>query len=260
MEEISLNFKNKSTSKDETHKVSSAEDILLKLKGNQENLSKEREDWTKIQINSFIEEKSEIRQIGYIDWIRSSLPELPVAKRTRYKQSYSLSDYEIGVLTDCSFVIKGQGLFTYFEKIVESCGDAKSSANWLLNNILSKLKELNLTIHNFFIPPEWIGELIKIINDKTISSSTAKIVFEKMIEEKLRPNEIVAKYNLIVKIDTSQIEKTIDDILAADVKMVEEYKAGKLSLLGHFMGKIMKSLKGADAKTINEILKKKLGA
>ncbi len=205
-----------------------------------------------------------VGQSGYIEWCIARMPELPKAKRERYKIIYGLSDYEVGVLTDTDaggkFKIGNRNLYEFFEEVVGFCGDAKSSVNWILNNLLSELKKKNLTIHTSHIKAEWVGELINLINDKTINTSIAKIVFEKMSEECLSPSEIIQKHNLIVKIDTNEIEKIIDNVLVSNQKMVDEYKSGKVSVLGHFMGQIMKQLKGADAKSINQLLRTKLEA
>ncbi len=199
---------------------------------------------------------------GFMDRMVNELSELPVAKRARYKETYGLSDYDIGVLTDIGSNVKiGEiRLFDYFEKVVEFCGDAKLSANWVMGSVSAKLKELNISIHHFKVSPEWIGELINDINCGIISNNLAKQVFEKVCEDNIAPSEAIYKYDMIVKIDNSDMEKLIDDMLIKDAKLVEEYKAGKKSIFGHFVGGVMKLTKGkANPKLVTELLKSKIG-
>jgi aspartyl-tRNA(Asn)/glutamyl-tRNA(Gln) amidotransferase subunit B len=128
-----------------------------------------------------------------------------------------------------------------------------------MTDVLKTVNEKNISISDFPIIPENLGQLINLINEKVISVKIAKEVFQEMVETKKAPDEIVKEKNLVQISDTTEIESAIDKILTANASQVKEYLSGKEKVLGFFVGQIMKETKGkANPQILNKLLKKKL--
>jgi aspartyl-tRNA(Asn)/glutamyl-tRNA(Gln) amidotransferase subunit B len=175
------------------------------------------------------------------DWIKESkdtLCELPDEKIKRFMS---------------------QQLAEYYEETVKCINEPKAVSNWIMGDILREIKNDNIDITECPVRPNMLAEMIKLINDSTISSKIAKTVFEEMYNTKKMPGEIVKEKGLVQVTDTSAIEKMVDDVIAANPNQYEQYKAGKDKLFGFFVGQVMKLSKGkANPKIVNEILKAKL--
>lgn len=185
--------------------------------------------------------------------IESQLPELPQVRKQRFMDEYKLPEYDAGVLTS------SKQIADYFESVLEVTDDYKSASNWVMGDISKVVNETKISITDFSVSPENIGKLITLINNKTISSKIAKDVFEELLKENKDPQKIVEEKNLVQITDTSQLEETIDKILSANEKQVEEFRNGKEKILGFLVGQIMKETKGkANPQLVNEILLKKL--
>jgi aspartyl-tRNA(Asn)/glutamyl-tRNA(Gln) amidotransferase subunit B len=189
---------------------------------------------------------------AWIEDIRRSLPELPDDKRKRFISQYGLSPYDAGVLT------AEQARADFFEKAAAG-RDPKLVANWTTNALLARLAEAGKDIAQSPLPPEAIAELVRLIEDGTISSKIAKEVFEHMWAGEGAASAIVEKRGLVQLTDTSAIEKAIDEIMAANPDKVAAV-AGKPQALGWFVGQVMKATAGkANPAAVNDILKAKLG-
>jgi len=185
--------------------------------------------------------------------IRSQLPELPRARRLRFVNDYGLSDYDAEVLA----LTKESA--DYFETAAKTSGDAKTASNWVQGELLGALNGAGKTVEESPVEAERLGELIKLIADGTLSGKLAKGVFAKMFESGKTAAEIVEAEGLKQISDTGELEKIIDGILAANEKQVATYRSGKTSVLGFFVGQVMKATRGqANPKTVNELLAKKL--
>jgi aspartyl-tRNA(Asn)/glutamyl-tRNA(Gln) amidotransferase subunit B len=185
--------------------------------------------------------------------IASIMPELPEMKKERFISQYSLPKYDAEILTST------RALSDYYEKVAQSSNDYKSVSNWIMTDVLKTVNEKNISISDFPIIPENLGQLINLINEKVISVKIAKEVFQEMVETKKAPDEIVKEKNLVQISDTTEIESAIDKILTANASQVKEYLSGKEKVLGFFVGQIMKETKGkANPQILNELLKKKL--
>jgi aspartyl-tRNA(Asn)/glutamyl-tRNA(Gln) amidotransferase subunit B len=185
--------------------------------------------------------------------IASIMPELPEMKKERFISQYSLPKYDAEILTST------RALSDYYEKVAQSSNDYKSVSNWIMTDVLKTVNEKNISISDFPIKPENLGQLINLINEKVISVKIAKEVFQEMVETKKAPDEIVKEKNLVQISDTTEIESAIDKILTANASQVKEYLSGKEKVLGFFVGQIMKETKGkANPQILNELLKKKL--
>ncbi|HSB97416.1 MAG TPA: Asp-tRNA(Asn)/Glu-tRNA(Gln) amidotransferase subunit GatB [Spongiibacteraceae bacterium] len=206
-----------------------------------------------------------------IERIRAALPELPNAKKQRFIATYGLSDYDASVLTS------ERALADYFEVVAKESGEPKLAANWVMGERASKLNVISGTMNATEqssdtvaiqgkvndIAPDQLAKLICRITDGTISSKTAKQVFEAMWNGEGDADTIIEKQGLKQVSDTGAIEQIVAGIVDANPEQVEQYRAAdeakRKKLLGFFVGQIMKASKGqANPGVVNEILLKKL--
>ena len=192
-----------------------------------------------------------------IEAIRANMPELPDAKRDRFIKEFSLTEYDANVL------VAEKEVADFYEQIVSHSkgqGAAKLIANWLIVEVFGAMNRDGKTIHNLPFEPQHLASLVDLIINDTISGKIAKDVFSKMWETGKAPAQLVDELGLRQVSDTSVIEKTVDDVLAANAIQVEQYRAGKQQVFGFLVGQVMKALQGkANPGVANEILKKKLG-
>lgn len=190
------------------------------------------------------------------DWIndfKKILPELPEEKRKRFTSEHGLPEYDAGVLT------ASKNVAAYFEKCLSIVQNPKAVSNWIMGDVLRVLKEKDLEINQFKAGPELLAEMIKMIENGTISGKIAKTVFEEMAETGKDPKSIVEKKGLLQISDDKVIEEMVDSVLTAHPGEVETYQGGKESLMGFFVGQVMKAAKGkANPALVNRILKEKL--
>ncbi|GAB7564306.1 Asp-tRNA(Asn)/Glu-tRNA(Gln) amidotransferase subunit GatB [Methylobacillus methanolivorans] len=189
-----------------------------------------------------------------IDAIRVTLPELPTAMKARFERDYGLSAYDATALT------ASRGVADYFTATLAAFGgEAKLVANWVMGSVSAKLNEADQSIAASPVSPELLSGLLKRIADNTISSKIAKEVFEAMWAGEGSADEIIANKGLKQVTDTGAIEAIVDEVLAANPAMVEEFKAGKEKAFNALVGQTMKASKGkANPAQVNDILKRKL--
>ena len=189
----------------------------------------------------------------WIEEVRATLPELPEVKRGRFVEELGMSVYDAGVLAS------DRALADYFDACVAFGSDAKSCANWIMGEILRKLKETDTEITDVPITPELLTGLLARIADNTISGKIAKTVFEKMWQKGQTADQIIDSEGLKQVTDTGAIEGLVDDVIAANPDQVAEYLGGKDKLIGFFVGKVMQASQGkANPGMVNQLLKKKL--
>jgi len=190
---------------------------------------------------------------AFIDECRSSLPELPDAKRKRY-EGLGITPYNAGVLTADIEIAR------WFDSLLESGAEPKAAANWTASELFGALNRMGLTIDRSPVSPAQAGELLALVADGTLSSTLAKQVFEIMLETGEGANAIVEKQGLRQTSDAGAIDSAVDQVLAANADKVAEYRAGKQQLFGFFVGQVMKAMAGkANPKVVNERLREKLG-
>lgn len=189
----------------------------------------------------------------WIELLKAELPELPEARRQRFMRDYELN-------ADESFTLTGErALADYFEATIKASGNNRAAANWILSELLRELRNSETEITDCKIKAEDLGAMIRLIDDKTISGKIAKDVFADMFATGKAPADIVKEKGLVQITDTSAIEKVVDEVIAANPKETESYRAGKTALMGFFVGQVMKASGGkANPKAVNEILKAKL--
>jgi aspartyl-tRNA(Asn)/glutamyl-tRNA(Gln) amidotransferase subunit B len=185
--------------------------------------------------------------------LRAHLPELPEMRRQRLMRENDLSADEAFTLTN------QRELADYFETAAKAAKNPRAAANWLLSELLRELKNAEIDITACKIKAEDLGGLIRLIDDQTISGKMAKEVFVEMFETGRAPGEIVKEKGLAQITDTAAIEKIVNEVIAANPKQLENYRAGKTALMGFFVGQVIKASGGkANPQTVNDILKKKL--
>lgn len=188
-----------------------------------------------------------------IETVRVTLPELPAAKKQRFMDEFALSNYDAELLT------QSRDIADYFEATAKGCGDAKMAANWVIGEVSKALADNELEINASPVSNAALVELLKRIQDNTVSNKIARDVFAAMWAGEGSADEVIDKKGLKQITDTSAIETMIDEIIANNPKQVEEYRSGKDKLFGFFVGQAMKASKGkANPATLNDILKKKL--
>ncbi len=190
----------------------------------------------------------------WIDEIRSTLPELPDAKRERFISGYGIPEYDADLLTEEK--VRAE----WFEDAVKAGGKPKIVANWIITNIFKRLKEEDKEINETLLKPKHLVSLLSLIDAGSTSSTMAKtIILDEIFKSGKMPEDIVKEKGLVQISDAGEIEKAIDEILAKSQKEVERYKSGDEKLIGFFVGQIMKATKGkANPQMVNELLKKKL--
>jgi aspartyl-tRNA(Asn)/glutamyl-tRNA(Gln) amidotransferase subunit B len=192
-----------------------------------------------------------------IEELRRNMPELPDARRARFVEQYSLSDYDAGVLSSDAAIA------AYFETATGTSGNAKLAANWTMGELSARLNNEDLSIAKSPVSAEQLGGLITRIADNSISGKMAKEVFEGIWAGEGDADHIIEARGLKQVSDSGALEQLVVDVLAANQAMVEDYintdEAKRKKKLGGFMGQIMKASKGqANPQQVNQILAQKL--
>ena len=190
----------------------------------------------------------------FIEAARAQLPELPHIKRARFVSDYGLSDYDAGLLTAT------RESAAYFEECVRAAGGhAKLCANWIIGDLGGALNKHNLELAQSPITPGALAGLVVRIADATISSKIAKEVFEAMWAGEGNADSIIEARGLRQISNSAELEKILDDIIAAHPEQLAQYRAGKDKLFAFFVGQAMKATKGkANPVELNNLLQAKL--
>ena len=195
------------------------------------------------------------------DWVarvRAEMPELPAAMAQRFTDEYGLSGADASVLT------ASREQATYFQDCVQAAGSAlaKPCANWVMGELAARLNRTETAIADAPVRPAQLAGLVQRIQDGTISNNTGKKVFEALWNgEGADADAIIAAKGLKQVSDAGAIEKMIDDVLAANQKSVDEFRAGKEKAFNALVGQVMKASRGqANPAQVNELLRRKLGA
>ena len=197
-----------------------------------------------------------------IERIRKNLPELPSATRARYTQEFGLSEYDAARLTESTNISHW-----YDTAVSGNTKRAKPIANWMISELFAhpenwdEKNEKSGTVDGMrIITPSDLADLVDMLAENTINGKQAKEIFIKMLDgESGTPREIADKFGMKQMTDTGAIETIVDEVIAANPAQVEQYKSGKVGLLGFFVGNVMKKTGGtANPAVVNEILRNKL--
>lgn len=195
-----------------------------------------------------------VLSIEEIERIKASVPELPLARKARFSHEYQLSDYDSEILTS------ERGLSDYYEEAVKAYGgEAKSVANWMINELLRLMREKNLSAGELRITPIALAQIIHMVDEGKVNAATGKLLVSKVDMTGQSPAEIVSAEGLGAVSDDSALLALIDAVIAESPKEVESFRAGKESLLGWLLGQVMRRTGGkADPKRTRELMLERL--
>jgi aspartyl-tRNA(Asn)/glutamyl-tRNA(Gln) amidotransferase subunit B len=186
--------------------------------------------------------------------LEGELPELPGAKRERFMREYRLPEYDAGVLT------ASRAAADYFEALVKASGaEPKACANWQMGELAAALNREDRNIGASPVSPQMLAGIVKRVSDGTISGKGGKQVFEAMWKQGGGADEIIERGGLRQMSDAGAIERIVDEVLAANPRQVEDFRAGKEKAFNSLVGQVMKATRGkANPAQVNETLRKKL--
>ncbi|HEY5581096.1 MAG TPA: Asp-tRNA(Asn)/Glu-tRNA(Gln) amidotransferase subunit GatB [Rhodoferax sp.] len=211
------------------------------------------------------------------DWVqrvRAQMTELPRVMAQRFVTDFGLSDYDATALT------QSRAIAAYFEATTQACGQAKLAGNWIMGEVSRRLNQEGCVIENAPVKPDALGWLISRILDGTISNSSAKVAFDSLWNGSIvaaanlsapsptldvtgtageRVDKVIEALGLKQMNDAGALEKIVDEVLAANPKNIEQYRAGNAKALNALVGQIMKGSQGkANPQQVNDLLRKKL--
>ena len=192
---------------------------------------------------------------AFIERIRGELPELPDARQERYASTLGLS------VADAVAISSDIDRADYFDACLAAGADAKQSANWMMGELSAYLNKHNVSISQSPIAPALLAQLIARIDDGTLSSKTAKTLFDALwgAEPAGNVDELIETLNLAQLSDDGALTKIVDDLIAANPKQFDELRSGKEKMLGFFVGQVMKATQGkANPQQVNQIIRNKL--
>jgi aspartyl-tRNA(Asn)/glutamyl-tRNA(Gln) amidotransferase subunit B len=187
---------------------------------------------------------------AWIESIRARLPELPEAKIRRFIEQYELKPQEARLLTS------EKALADYFETVVsKSKSSPKMVSSWIAGEFMRDMNELNIDVTNIPVFTEDLAKLIDMVTNKTISGNSGKVVLGELFKNGGKPEDIVKAKNLEQVSDETFIQDTVLRILHDNPKEVQQYLAGKESILQWLMGQVARATKGkADPSVARELL------
>jgi aspartyl-tRNA(Asn)/glutamyl-tRNA(Gln) amidotransferase subunit B len=184
--------------------------------------------------------------------VQSDLPELPSARRERFMKTFGVPAYDAEVLTAT------RALADYYEAVVLALGESKVAANWVMGEVLARLKEAGIAIVQFRVTPAQLAALLGMVREGTVSNSAAKTIFAQMVKSGDDPAVIAERDGLRQVGDDAQLISWIDEVLAAHPDETRRFLAGERKLLGVLVGMVMKASGGkADPRKVNQLLAKR---
>jgi aspartyl-tRNA(Asn)/glutamyl-tRNA(Gln) amidotransferase subunit B len=190
------------------------------------------------------------------DWIegfRSSLPELPAVRASRFVHEYGLPEYDAGVITT------SKGLADYFEACLKLFNEPKTVSNWVMGELTRELNTSGTDITESPVSPERLVSLLQMVEQGTISLKVAREIFPELYRSGKAAQQIVQEKGLTQVSDEGALDKIIDDVLGKNPTQVAQFKEGKQQVLGFLVGQVMKASGGkANPGKVNELLKRKL--
>ena len=190
----------------------------------------------------------------WVERVRSEMPELPGAMRERFVRDYALSAYDAGVLTN------SKAIASFFEEVARAVPDRKVAANWMMGEVAAALNSAGIEIDSSPVTAAQLAGLIGRVLDGTINNKTAKEVFAALWHREADSADAIIEARGLKQIsDAGAIEKLIDEVLAANPKSAEEFRAGKEKAFNALVGQAMKAAKGkANPQQVNDVLRRRL--
>ena len=185
--------------------------------------------------------------------VQAAMPELPAKKRERFIHEYLLKEY------DANWLTADRAVSEFFEQTTKISGDPREAANWVMGDLAAALKAQSKEIADSPVSAQNLGELLALKGKGEITGKLAKEIFAKMIVTGEAPGVIIEREGLKQISNTGALEKIVDDVIAANPKQLEQYRGGKTTVMGFFVGQVMKASRGqANPAAVNELLQKKL--
>ncbi len=192
---------------------------------------------------------------AWVEGIRASLPELPAAKRTRFVSELGIRPEPARLLTTSA------ASAAFFEETVGLGADPGAAANWITQDLAGLLNRAKLELADATVTPRHVADLVRLVEDATISASGAKQVLEEVFETGEEIEPIVERRGLRQVTDSGQLEAWVDEAIAENPGPVEQFRGGKEGILGFLVGQVMKKSGGsANPKLVNELLRTRLSA
>ncbi len=186
----------------------------------------------------------------FYEEVKASMPELPRAKRERFMSEFGLPAYDASILTT------DRETAEFFEGACRAyAGDHKRVSNWMMNEVLRVVNDRGVSVRELSIQPEDLAEIIKLVDAKTVNTSTGKSLVDKVLETGKKPGVLVKELGLGLVSDEGAIREVCKKIVDNSPKEVASYRGGKETLIGWFVGQVMKEMRGkADPETAKSIL------
>ena len=189
-----------------------------------------------------------------LEQLRRELPELPDARLARF-----ISDYDLGADEAVQLTSQKEIADYYENAVTKAGGETRLTANWINGELMSWLNRCNTAFTDSPVSPTMLGQLVKRIQDKTISGKIAKEVFQAMWNGEGNADDVIASRNLTQITDSSAIEQVVSDVIARFPDQSEQIRAGQEKVIGFLVGQVMKATSGkANPQAVNDILKKQL--
>lgn len=190
---------------------------------------------------------------AWITEIRGRQPEFQEKKAERFVKEYGIPAYDAGILT------QSKHLAELFEETAKLSGQPKKTANWFMGELLRLLKETGKEPEDVAFTPKHAADLIVAVETGKMNQANAKEVFAKIVEEDVEPLSYMEQHGLMSLSDTGALQEAIDEMIAENAAIVEEYRSGKEKVFGFLVGQVMKKTKGkADPGMVNTLLRKSL--
>jgi aspartyl-tRNA(Asn)/glutamyl-tRNA(Gln) amidotransferase subunit B len=185
--------------------------------------------------------------------VEATLPELPEARKARFIAEYRLPEYDAGELT------RARAVADYFEAAARHAGNPKAVSNWIMGELGRVANEQGRPLEDAGVSAEQLAELVGLVDAGTINSSTAKVVFERMLGSGRRAGDIVREDGLAQISDERAVLTVVHDVMAAHADAVAQYRGGKTATFGFLVGQVMKATRGkASPVLVNDLLRREL--
>ncbi len=189
----------------------------------------------------------------FLENVRAKQPEFRPQKMLRYKEEYEIPDYDIDIITG------SKHMADLFEATTAICGQPKKVSNWLMGETMRLLKEKEMDSEDICFSPKHLAALIQLTDQKVITGTVAKEIFEELFEHDIDPEQYVEEKGLKTVNDEETLRKVVEEVIAANPQSVTDYRNGKEKAIGFLVGQTMKAMKGkADPGSVNQLLQELL--
>ncbi|MDT7542701.1 MAG: aspartyl-tRNA(Asn)/glutamyl-tRNA(Gln) amidotransferase subunit [Acidobacteriota bacterium] len=191
--------------------------------------------------------------LEFVERVRALMPELPEARRRRFVEEYDLS------YSDAAQLTSDRALADYYERAARASNNPRGASNWIRSELLRELEVAGRGAGESPVAAEELGALVRLVDEGQISGKQAKDVLVEMFATGKSAQAVVDEQGLAQVSDAGEIERIVDEVIAANPKQLEQFRAGKETLIGFFVGQVLKASQGkANPKLVNEVLQKKL--